>query len=599
MPTYPTPGAYQEAIQHPETAFFDPELQQAHPEEQVWGLPRIITGAFAAVFPVRGRTRRLAVRCFLTEVPDQARRYRALARHLQETGPAWAVLFDYQPEGIRVGDGVFPVLKMEWAEGIPLNTFVARHLDAPEVLARLDAAWCALLDDMERAGVAHGDLQHGNVLVVEEESTLRLRLVDYDTMYVPALRGRKSPEIGHRNYQHPDRSQEHFGPYLDRFPGLVVHVALRALQVRPALWERYDTGENLLFQAADFYDPAGSPLLAELAGIPEVASLAETLRKACLVEMDALPPLAALRGGREVGRPRRRRVVRRGRREGRVFLGMTAGGLAGSVLVGGLAGVGAGLGALALVGAGLSTWVHRRYVRLPWVRRRRRLRQEIAYIDRLLARIERQAEARRTERRQVLGRREALLDERLRELRTRALHDRLKHHFLDELCRDEGLSHKVVVRLKAAGLRTAVHLTPERMQRVTGLSDASRARVMQWRERLEATYAPELPGELAPAEVRRIERYLEHRMESIDAELGRLLEKRALQQAEREHAEKRLAALPRFGAGAYVLHLLGFRALPDGVSARPVPVHAPRREHPSGTSPVPTSPGEHEPWWRA
>ena len=38
--------------------------------------------------------------------------------------------------------------------------------------------------------------------------------MDYDTLYVPALAGRESPELGHRNYQHPDRTRKDFGPML-------------------------------------------------------------------------------------------------------------------------------------------------------------------------------------------------------------------------------------------------------------------------------------------------------------------------------------------------------------------------------------------------
>src|SRR5690606_14666238 len=134
-------------------------------------------------------------------------------------------------------------------------------------------------------------------LVVRDGGGWTLRLVDYDTAYVPALRGRRSPEIGHRNYQHPDRGEDHFGPYLDHFAGLVVYTALRACAVRPGLWDAYDTGENLLFRASDFYDPAQSPLFEALAGEAALRPLVEALRAACLLEPEAVPPLAAVLGG--------------------------------------------------------------------------------------------------------------------------------------------------------------------------------------------------------------------------------------------------------------------------------------------------------------
>jgi hypothetical protein len=92
------------------------------------------------------------------------------------------------------------------------------------------------------------------------------KLIDYDRMWVPALASKPSGEVGHPNYQHPQRLGE--GTYrreVDRFPLLVVATALRALAAggKP-LWDRYDNGDNLLFKEADLKAPARSPLFAEL-----------------------------------------------------------------------------------------------------------------------------------------------------------------------------------------------------------------------------------------------------------------------------------------------------------------------------------------------
>src|SRR2546430_4647189 len=57
-----------------------------------------------------------------------------------------------------------------------------------------------------RSQVAHGDLQHGNILVRGGS----IQLVDYDGMWVPALKGRHATEIGHRAYQHPERSEQDY-----------------------------------------------------------------------------------------------------------------------------------------------------------------------------------------------------------------------------------------------------------------------------------------------------------------------------------------------------------------------------------------------------
>jgi hypothetical protein len=121
---------------------------------------------------------------------------------------------------------------------------------------------------MRAAQIVHGDLQHDNVLLVPRKALakFRLRLIDYDGLIVPALANRPTGELGHRNYQHPQRLREGgFNAEADRFPHLVIYTAFRCLVSggRP-LWDRYDSGDNLLFREKDFQEPASSALFKEL-----------------------------------------------------------------------------------------------------------------------------------------------------------------------------------------------------------------------------------------------------------------------------------------------------------------------------------------------
>ena len=63
---------------------------------------------------------------------------------------------------------------MEWVEGELLDSFIRHHLGESQKLRELATAWQQMCAVLERAGLAHGDLQHGNVLV----SNGRLVLVD-------------------------------------------------------------------------------------------------------------------------------------------------------------------------------------------------------------------------------------------------------------------------------------------------------------------------------------------------------------------------------------------------------------------------------------
>ena len=607
MSDYPTPSDYQEAVQMPAAAFRDPTLQDATPRTNVLGLPQPITGAFAAVFPVTTPSdRRYAVKCFLKEVPKQRARYEAVAEHLSAVDLDALVDFDYQPAGIRVAGADYPLLKMEWVEGTVLNRFVEAHLDAPDVLATLAAAWADLMADLEARDLAHGDLQHGNVMVQTSDDGLRLSLVDYDTMYVPALDGWRSAEVGHRNYQHPDRTDTDFGPHLDRFPGLAIYAALRACAASPDLWARYDTGENLLFRDADFYDPDRSALFDALSGLEEVSALAEALRTACYVEPADVPPLSEVRSGRlapaavSVARSRARRRTSADEERHGLARWTLPGVLAVAGLCAGLAAAGqpllaVGIGAVAAIAAGL--WMGRRYRRRSLVRRRRRLRQEEARFTEAIRGLEREAESLQEKRDALRNSIDERRAQRLEEVRREALHDRLKHHFIGEVREVEGIIHKHVVRLKAANVRTAAEATPDAVEAVRRISDEARARINMWRAALVRRYEDEIPDELSPAEERRLRRFIDHRVEDLDEQGARTREKIEVQKTERERVRDRLDDMPRLTFGTYLRYLLRLGSLPEAAEGPPAP--SARTEPPDrAPEPVPEPATDDRDWWQ-
>ncbi|PSQ96482.1 MAG: hypothetical protein BRD55_06535 [Bacteroidetes bacterium SW_9_63_38] len=606
MPDYPTPSDYQEAVQAPEVAFANADLQAATPRTNVLGLPQPITGAFAAVFPMTTEGgRSYAVKCFLKEVPKQQVRYEAVADHLADVNLDALVDFEYQSAGIRVDGTDYPLLKMEWVEGTVLNRFVADHLDNPDVLVHLADAWADLMANLEASDLAHGDLQHGNVLVQTTDDRVQLRLVDYDTMYVPALEGWRSAEVGHRNYQHPDRTDSDFGPTLDRFPGLAVYTALRALAARRGLWDRYDTGENLLFRDADFYDPEQSALIEELASMKATADLAEALRTACYVEPSDVPPLADVRAGRlepaavSVARARRERgrdhAERSAFARGVLPGGVGIVGLMAGLVMAGWPFVAAGIGGAALLGGG--GWIGHRYRRLSPVRRRRRLEQEEARFTEAIRGLEREVESLQEKRAELRASIDERRAERLEERRQEVLYDHLKHHFIGEVREVEGIIHKHVVRLKAANIRTAYEAAPDAVANVRRISDEARARINMWRSALVQEVEDELPTSLSPAEDRRLRRYVDHRVEDTDEQIARTEEKTEVQRAERDRVRDRLDDMPELSVGSYVRYLLRMGALPSASDGPPAPTPRENGQRNTEPDPVPEPMAETRDWW--
>ena len=279
--------AYQAAVQHPATAFSDPHLRTASVTTGPLGLPRAVAGNFAVTYQLRSGQQQWAVRCFHREATDRASRYAAISTALAQLRGGPLVPIDYLDQGVRIGQAWYPVTKMPWIEGFPLNRAVEAALSKPKALRDYERSFIDIVSDLRRRGMAHGDLQHGNILV---DTTGNLHLVDYDGMFVPALRGRPASESGDPNYQHPRRAAQ-FDPELDRFAALVIVLALRALAASPRLWQTYNTGDNLLFRRADFADPGGSPLFRDLAAIPEVAALARRLAHAAASDYASVPLL--------------------------------------------------------------------------------------------------------------------------------------------------------------------------------------------------------------------------------------------------------------------------------------------------------------------
>lgn len=258
---WPAPDEFNEAVQNPKFTLNDSELQSGYPACNAMGLPIVSTGAFASVYRFRTPEKDYAVRCFLRELADRAERYKAISQFvLHDTLPA-TVDFDFIERGINVNGHWYPILKMEWVQGQLLNHYVDEHINDQDLMLRLAESFREMVLSLRKEGLAHGDLQHGNILICGNE----FRLVDYDGMYVPSLEGQESPELGHPNYQHPRRSKLHFGPYLDNFSSWIIYITLQCLCYEPRLWSTLGGGdERLLLGRQDFGLPAKSSVLAHL-----------------------------------------------------------------------------------------------------------------------------------------------------------------------------------------------------------------------------------------------------------------------------------------------------------------------------------------------
>jgi hypothetical protein len=286
-----------------ETALADPVLAHGRLRTDETGRPRVHGGTFALVFEIDGTDgRRYALRCFHKALDAIDLRYDAIGRHLVRCRSPHFVDFEFQPRGIHTESGRYPVLRMDWAPGPTLAAYVAAHRRDPARLLETRDALRSLARNLAANGVAHGDIQPTNLVV---ESPSRLVLVDYDGLFVPDLSPFRSPELGQRNFQHPGRRARHFDAALDAFSIAVVDLALDALRLAPELWEETESGPDaFLLRAADFADPASSPVFRRISRIAGLKERAERLAGACLSTFSAIPPLEQLLADSAPGAPR-------------------------------------------------------------------------------------------------------------------------------------------------------------------------------------------------------------------------------------------------------------------------------------------------------
>ena len=182
---------------------------------------------------------------------------------------------------IQVNRATWPVLTMDWIDGRTLNEYVDFLVASSNAaaLTTLAARWRELVALLQNSEFTHGDLQHGNVMVDQEG---RLRLVDFDGVWIPQLAGQSPPtEFGHPNYQHP--MQHVWGRWLDTFSALVIYLSLIALGKDPALWLALYNSKNLLFAKSDFFPPFKTEAWKQLAamGDPQVDELVRRLQECC------------------------------------------------------------------------------------------------------------------------------------------------------------------------------------------------------------------------------------------------------------------------------------------------------------------------------
>lgn len=245
-------------------------FERAHPDYLHIG-----RGQFAIVYRLRAPDGRLlALRCLTGNPPrDAGDRTNAIDDHLRTLDPPlpYFVRNRFYPDALFVETEWKSLFVMDWIEGEDLLDAVERLVREQDTdgLSKLAEATLQMIAALQAADIAHGDLQHGNIRVTP---TGEVRLVDYDSVYVPALQGKACPILGTEGYGHPvylgRQAPRPFNATMDTFSALVIALSLQALAVEPTRFRRY-TLENLLLSDSDLTHPNQSPVFDDLLKDPD------------------------------------------------------------------------------------------------------------------------------------------------------------------------------------------------------------------------------------------------------------------------------------------------------------------------------------------
>ena len=274
---YPLISEYVEAVRNAEDNF--DKLRDLRPVTDGNGDPVMTGGGFAVVFKMRDekKDKLYAVKCFLKDQQNRAENYRMIAEELEFVSSSFLTKFQYLDNELFVdsanADGdEFPVLLMDWVEGTNLDQYIRQHLHDSYQLHLLAYQFSRLALWLMPQPFAHGDLKPDNIMVREDGT---LVLIDYDGMFVPAMKGQKAREMGSPDFRHPARTEDTFNEHIDDFSLASILLSLRVIAEEPDLLEKYGAADRLLFSEKDYRAIHDCQLLKDIfpSECPEVNTL--------------------------------------------------------------------------------------------------------------------------------------------------------------------------------------------------------------------------------------------------------------------------------------------------------------------------------------
>ena len=231
------------------------------------GEPYRSRGACAVVFKMLDKStgKCYALKCFTEEQDRRAEAYRQIAYELDMIDSPYITSVKYIEQELFVDsqceEDKFPVLLMDWVDGETIGAYIAANYHNQSAMSMLCYHFGKMAVWLRTQSFAHGNINPDNIIVRPDGS---LTLVDYDGMFVPSMKGYKSPTIGTKNFCHPLRTFDDFDETIDDFSLASIALSLKAISMNPKLLDTYGASDRLLFSEDDYRNPSNSKVISAL-----------------------------------------------------------------------------------------------------------------------------------------------------------------------------------------------------------------------------------------------------------------------------------------------------------------------------------------------
>lgn len=260
-----------------------PQLNASTFIKSRFGDPLYFPGGFGMVFKADNSGMKSAVKIWYVKIDEIKERLQKISSYLSTRNLPYFVTYSFHEKGICIPadivndenspiDQYLDVLIMDWADGMTLKDYLDDLITENPVnviestLLKLSEQFKTCFTDLHNNHISHGDLQHGNIVIYNNPNGTQIKLIDYDSLYVPDLNGYEQTTSGLAGFQHPKRiagdatiSTEKD----DYFSEKIIYLSILLLAKYPQFWTDVNVGVEsndfgLLFRAEDFNDFANT-----------------------------------------------------------------------------------------------------------------------------------------------------------------------------------------------------------------------------------------------------------------------------------------------------------------------------------------------------